>query len=167
MRRLGSLGQVEQFVVADQARRVLAVREDHDRLPADVLFGRRADLLQFLERDVDRLVERRRAARHRLADGALERAPGRCVKGWSTSTRSAKPISWPRSCGREAAREADRRLLGGRHLVLHARARVEQQRQRDRHVRPVEVGDVLLRAVLEDVELFGRQVGHVAARRRR
>ena len=72
-RRLRPLGQVEHLVVGDQARRVLAVRQHDDRLAADVLLARRADLLQFLERDVDRVVERRRA-RRRSSGGSPARA---------------------------------------------------------------------------------------------
>ena len=37
-RGLGALGQVEHLVERDQARRVLAVGEDDERLAADVLF---------------------------------------------------------------------------------------------------------------------------------
>src|SRR6185369_17732424 len=67
-RRLRSLGEVEHFIELDQAGRVVAIREQDDRLAADVGSGRRLDLLQFLQRDVDRVVERRRAVRRGLAD---------------------------------------------------------------------------------------------------
>ena len=71
-RGLGPLRQVEHFFERDQARRVLAVREDDERLAADVLVALRLDLAELLERDVDRVVQRGRAAGDRLADRAFE-----------------------------------------------------------------------------------------------
>ena len=66
------LGQVEHFFERDQARGVLAVGEDDERLAAHILFVLRLDLAQLLQRDVDRVVQRRRAAGYRLEDGGFE-----------------------------------------------------------------------------------------------
>ena len=71
-RGLGALGEVEHLLERQQARGVLAVREHDDRLAADLLDVRRDDLLQILQRDVDRVVQRGRAAGRRLADRLLE-----------------------------------------------------------------------------------------------
>ena len=71
-RRLGALRQVEHLVERDEARRVLAVREDDERLAPDVFFGHRLDLPQLLQRDVDGVVQRGRAAGGGLLDGGLE-----------------------------------------------------------------------------------------------
>ena len=47
---------------------------------------------------------------------------------------------------------------------LHARAGVDEQRQRDRQIRVVEERHLLLDAVLEDIEVLGREIGHVPGR---
>src|SRR6185503_17500580 len=60
--------------------------------------------------------------------------------------------------GTQAANEADRRFLCLWQLGLHAGARVEQKRQRDGKVALAKVGDVLLDAVLEDVEVRYSQI---------
>ena len=53
----------------------------------------------------------------------------------------------------DALGEADRGVLRDQQPLLHARARVDQQRQRDRQVGPAEVRQLLLDAVLEDGEV--------------
>src|SRR4030095_10329264 len=74
---LGARRQVQDLIELDEARRVVAVREQDDRLAPDVGRGLGLDLLQVLQRDVERVVERRRSVRRRLADRLFER--GRVV----------------------------------------------------------------------------------------
>jgi hypothetical protein len=60
--------------------------------------------------------------------------------------------------------EADRRLLCGFQPRLHARAGVDEQRQRDGQVRAREEGHLLLHAVLEHAEVGSLEIGDVARR---
>ena len=78
------------------------------------------------------------------------------VNACAIDTRLSKSTTCAKSCRAELLDEADGRVLRRLQLVFHARARVEQHRQRDGQVRPVEEGDLLLDAVLEDRE--GRRI---------
>ncbi len=73
-----------------------------------------------------------------------------------------------RDVGRlEALDEVHRGRLQRIELVFHAGAAVEQQRQRDRLLAPVEEGDLLLHTVLEHREVALVQVGDVVTGRSR
>ena len=82
-----------------------------------------------------RVVERGRAVDRRLADRLLERRDvvGERLAGSGPGCRSRSPRLVVLA---HAAGEADRRFLRRPQLVLHARAGVEQERQRDRLLRP-------------------------------
>ena len=69
----GALGLLEHIVVGDDAGRVFAVGEQNDGMAPDVRTGLRPNALEFAERRVDGVVERRRAARFRGPDRAFER----------------------------------------------------------------------------------------------
>ena len=86
------------------------------------------------------------------------------VKAWRTSTRLSKSIDLRQVGGLEPAHEAGGRGLQYRELVLHAGAAVQQQRERNRVLPPGEERDVLLDAVLEDLEFRLVDVGDVATR---
>ena len=153
--RLGALREIEDLFERQQARRVLAVRQHDDRLPADLLGVLGDDLLQILQRDVDGVVERGRPAGRRLLDRRLElgRAVGEVLQHDDAAVEVDDLGEILRA---EPLGEADRGFLRRRQLGVHAGARVEQQRERDRQVGAVEEGDVLLDAVLEDVEILRR-----------
>ena len=68
----GALREVEHLIEGDEARRVFAVGEDDDGLSPHVFFAARLDLSQFLERDVDGVVQRGRSAGRGLEDCRLE-----------------------------------------------------------------------------------------------
>src|SRR5262249_16891136 len=57
--------------------------------------------------------------------------------------------------------EPDGCLLRRSQAAFHARARVQEQREGDGQVRPVEEGHLLLCAVFKHVEVANLQVGHV------
>ncbi len=117
---------------------------------------------EILQRDVDGVVERRRAARRRFLDRLLELrgAAGEILKHHRTTVEidDLGEVLRP-----ETFCEADRRFLRRRQLVLHAGARVEEHRQRDRQVGSREKCDVLLHAVLEHAEVRLREIGDVVA----
>jgi hypothetical protein len=159
-RRLGALREIEDLFERQQAGRVLAVGEDHDRLPANLLGVLGDDLLQVLQRDVDGVVEGGRAAGRRLLDRRLELS--RAVREVLQDDDAAIEVDHLGEILRpKPLRKADRGFLRRRQLGVHTGAGVEQQRQRDRQVGAVEEGDVLLDAVLENVEILGGQVGDV------
>src|SRR5262249_59566260 len=55
-RRFGSLREIEHFLEGQQARRILAVRQQHDRLTSNLLDVVVVDFLKVLHRDVYRVV---------------------------------------------------------------------------------------------------------------
>ena len=165
-RRLGPLREIEHLLERQQARRVLAVRQDDDGLPPDLVDVRGDDSLQVLQRDVDRVVHRRRSAGRRPPDRLLELVD--VVRERLQDDHAAVEVDDLGQVLRpQPPGEPDRRFLRGRQPRLHAGAGVDQQRQRDRQIRAVEEGDVLLDAVLVDLEVFLLQVGDVARRRLR
>jgi hypothetical protein len=86
------------------------------------------------------------------------------VKLCEMRTRLSKSITWPRSCARRCFTKPTAGFLRRLNLVFHARARVEQYRQRYRQVRSVEELDLLRLAVFVDVEGFLREVRDEVAR---
>ena len=53
-------------------------------------------------------------------------------------------------------------LLGGHHRLLHARARIDQQREGQRHRRPGEEGDILRHAVFQHDEVVTVEIADIA-----
>ena len=92
---------------------------------------------------------------------ACSRAFASLVKVCWMMTRLSKSTISARSCAAEPPRESDGGLLRGRQAQLHAGAGVHEQRQGDRKVRPVEEDQVLLDAVLEDLEILWLEVRDV------
>src|SRR5881409_877153 len=82
------------------------------------------------------------------------------VKFWRTSTRLSKSMICATSTGLRRWTKLMARL---QHvdLVFHARAAVQQQRQRDRELPLVEEGDVLPNAVFEHVKVRLVEVRHI------
>jgi len=160
---LGALGEIEHFVKRHEARGVLAVGEDHERLAADVFLALGADLPQLLERDIDGVVQRGGAAGRCLLDRRLELA---LVRGESLpDLDAAVEVDDLREVGRlQAPDEVDRGGLQRLQLVFHARAAVEQQRHGDGLLAAVEERDVLFHAVLEDGEVGLVEVRDVVIR---
>ena len=142
---------VHHLVERQQRRRVLAVRQ-HDNRPTSHAIVLTDALPELTQGDVDGVVERRTARCLRLADGVLgERPIGRealqhlhaVVEG-----EDGRAVGWAERRG-----EAGRGLLHERQLVAHAGARVEQNREIERHVACLEVGDLLTNTVLVDGEV--------------
>ena len=120
-------------------------------------------LLQILQRDVDRVVQRRRAAGRGLANRLLELGRG-VGEGLEDDDAAVEADDFGEILRPETPGEADGGFLRDRQPGFHAGAGVEQERERDWQVRPAEQRDVLLDPVLEDAEILGLQVGHIARR---
>ena len=147
-RRLRTLGQIEYFLERDEARGVLAVREHDEGLAAHIFLVLRLDLAQLLERDVDGVVQRRRAAGYGLENGGFELG---LIRGEGLPNRDpAVEVDDLREVVRlQALDEVRCGHLKRRQLVFHARAAVEQERKRDWLRPPGEKDEVVFDAVLE------------------
>ena len=161
-RRLRSLGQIEHFFVGHEARSIVSVGEDDDGLAADLFSGARLGALELLQRDVDRVVERGRSVDVRGPNRFLER---RDVVGerlqdarLAVEVDHLDDVLPPHPPG-----EADRGFLCRPQPLVHAGARVEQDRERDGLLDPREERDRLLRPILVDLEVRLLQVADVAA----
>ena len=64
------------------------------------------------------------------------------------------------SAASKPPREPNRRLLSDCELIVHARARVEQQRHRERKRRLLKECELLRAAVFEDTEIVPLEIGH-------
>jgi hypothetical protein len=71
--RLRPLREIEHIVVLDDARRVVAIGQDDDGLPSDLLCVLRALVFQPPEGHVDGVVQRRGSVDGRLTNRALQR----------------------------------------------------------------------------------------------
>src|SRR5215203_258080 len=161
-RRLGPLGEIEHLVEANEAGRVLAVGEHDDRLSPDLVGAVRLRALQLFERDVDGVVQRGGSAGVRAANGGLEVRD--VIREALDHLNAAVEVDDLREVLRaEPPDEADRGFLRGVEFALHAGARVQQDRERDRQVGTVEERDLLLRTVFEHLEFALVHVGEIAA----
>jgi hypothetical protein len=146
----------------DEARRVLTVRERDDRLPPDLARCLRANGFELAQCRIQRVEQRRRAARLGSPDGLLERhfvvREGLENLGLAVEVDNLGDV-----LGREAARKAGRRFLRDGELAVHAGAAVEQDRQRDRQRIFREVGHGLEDAVLVDLEVLLHESGDEVA----
>ncbi len=158
-----ALREIQHLFERQQARGVLAVREDDDRLAADFLHVGRDDLLQILERDVDRVVHRGGTARRCAADRRFEILDlvRECLQDDHAAVEVDQFLEILRT---QRPRESNGRFLRDRQSLFHARTGVHEDGQRDRQVGAVEDRDVLLDAVFEDLEIVLLQVGDVAGR---
>jgi len=110
--------------------------------------------LSSLRAIVDRGVERRRAARHGGRDRLLE--VGLRTRERRQDVDPAVEVDHLRLVLRpQVLHEPRGGLLGRAHLVFHAGAAVEQQRDRQREARAAEVADLLLDAVFVHQEVVG------------
>ena len=126
-----------------------------------LLGGAGPHLLRLAQRDVDGVVERGGPARRRRADRRLER--GLVVGERLDDLDAAVEVH---DLGQvllaDPLREAHGGVLRDEQPLLHAGARVDEERQRDWQVRLAEIQQVLLRAVLDDREIRLVEIRHVA-----
>ena len=101
-------------------------RDSAERLVAD-------RLVQFLQGNVDGVVERGRSASRGATDRIFERAAisGEILANLNprVEVNHGRDVLWT-----QLTNESHRRFLGGREIRFHAGARVDEQRQREREL---------------------------------
>jgi hypothetical protein len=113
------------------------------------------------ERDIQGVVERRPSVRGCLLHGLLEPRPigGQLLDNLHPVGKGDDRSPVARA---ERAEEIDGCFLNDRHLVAHARARVQHQDQIHGNQRGLEEADLLFHAILEDGEIVAGKVGDEA-----
>jgi len=155
-RHVGAANADHEIVEAERARRIVAVRHDHERPAPRLGFSVLAHLGELGERGIDRGVQRGATGRARLPNGLLHR----CEIGgqWleyaqavrDAHHRGAIPAAQP-------AHKPQGGLLYQLHRPGHARAGVEQNDDIERQVTGGKKLQRLRHAVFEDFKLILRQ----------
>jgi hypothetical protein len=151
--------KVEHVLGADQARGICAVRQQHDCLTPDGLWTAHSSG-ELLQRDVQRVVHGRGPSGDDLAQRGLDCADIRCQR--LTYPHGIAELDDARAVpGPERLCQRDGRIARQRHLAVHARARVQENRQVERYVRGREERYRLTYTVLQHDEIVGAQPEHM------